>query len=182
MRSVYQYWSAYYPSSLAHIFYIVADVEYQWYFFHSLTYQRGGYNFEIIIFRIDILRNSYEIVLRRIPTPPIHDKSTSVSVMAWYCQATSHYLTQCWPNSLSPHGVTRPQWVKVHQPFPLDIWIIVFVQRSNYWFLGTLIEVVFQIRCANISTQVWIFTFIKLAKFDIRNIFLLLCILLTRAL
>ena len=28
------------------------------------------------------------------------------------CQATSHYLSQCWPRSLSPYGVTRPQWVK----------------------------------------------------------------------
>ena len=31
--------------------------------------------------------------------------------MAWYCQATSHYLSQCWPRSLSPNGITRPQWV-----------------------------------------------------------------------
>ena len=26
-------------------------------------------------------------------------------------QATSHYLSQCWPSSMSPCGVTRPQWV-----------------------------------------------------------------------
>ena len=39
------------------------------------------------------------------------DKSTLVQVMAWCRQATSHYLSQCWPRSLSPHGVTRPQWV-----------------------------------------------------------------------
>ena len=32
--------------------------------------------------------------------------------MAWCCQATSHYLSQCWPRSLSPYGVIRPQWVK----------------------------------------------------------------------
>ena len=25
--------------------------------------------------------------------------------------ATSHYLRQCWPRSLTPYGVTRPQWV-----------------------------------------------------------------------
>ena len=31
--------------------------------------------------------------------------------MAWCHQATSHYLSQCWPRSLSPYGVTRPQWV-----------------------------------------------------------------------
>ena len=32
--------------------------------------------------------------------------------MAWCHQATSHYLSQCWPRSLSPYDVTRPQWVK----------------------------------------------------------------------
>ena len=31
--------------------------------------------------------------------------------MAWCCQATSHYLSQCWPRSLSPYGITRPQRV-----------------------------------------------------------------------
>ena len=39
------------------------------------------------------------------------DQSTLVQVMAW-CQATSHYLRQCWPRSMSPHGVTRPEWAK----------------------------------------------------------------------
>ena len=39
------------------------------------------------------------------------DKSTLFQVMAWCRQATSHYLSQCWPRSLSPHGVTRPQWI-----------------------------------------------------------------------
>ena len=43
------------------------------------------------------------------------DKSTLVQIMAWYRQATSHYLSQCWPRSMPPNGVTRPQWVK---PWP----------------------------------------------------------------
>ena len=38
--------------------------------------------------------------------------STLVQVMAWCRQATSHYPSQCWPRSLSPYGVTRPEWVK----------------------------------------------------------------------
>ena len=42
------------------------------------------------------------------------NKSTLVQVMAWCRQATSHYLNQCWPRSLSAYGVTRPQWVKGH--------------------------------------------------------------------
>ena len=40
------------------------------------------------------------------------DQSTLVQVMAWCRQAPSHYLNQCWPRSLPPYGVTRPQWVK----------------------------------------------------------------------
>ena len=36
------------------------------------------------------------------------NQSTLVQVMAW-CR---HYLSQCWPRSMSPNGVTRPQWVK----------------------------------------------------------------------
>ena len=51
------------------------------------------------------------------------DQSSLVQVMAWCRQATSHYLShgatyyitpclsQCWPRSLSPYVVTRPQWV-----------------------------------------------------------------------
>ena len=44
------------------------------------------------------------------------DKSTLVQVMAWCCQTTSHYLSQCWPRYLSPYGVTRPQWVNSSLP------------------------------------------------------------------
>ena len=40
------------------------------------------------------------------------DKSTLIQVMAWCRQAASHYLGQCWPRSVSPDGVIRPQCVK----------------------------------------------------------------------
>ena len=45
------------------------------------------------------------------------DKSTLVQVMAWCRKATSHYLSQCWPRSLSPNGITRPQWVNFRCPY-----------------------------------------------------------------
>ena len=54
---------------------------------------------------------SYEVALRRMPLDLTDEKSTLVQVMAWCRQATSHYLSQCWPRSMSPNGVTRPQWV-----------------------------------------------------------------------
>ena len=49
------------------------------------------------------------------------DKSALVQVMAWCRQATSHYLSQCWPICMLPNGVTRPQWVKDWQPY-MEIW------------------------------------------------------------
>ena len=40
------------------------------------------------------------------------DNSTLIQVIAWWRQATNHYLNQCWPRSRPPNGGTRPQWVK----------------------------------------------------------------------
>ena len=56
---------------------------------------------------------SCEIPLSRMSLNHTDDKPTLVQVMAWCRQATSQYLNQCWPRSMSPYGVTRPQWVKV---------------------------------------------------------------------
>ena len=39
--------------------------------------------------------------------------STLVKAMAWCRQAKKHYLSQCWPRSLAPYGVTRPQLVNL---------------------------------------------------------------------
>ena len=60
---------------------------------------------------IVILRFSYDNALRYMPQDLSDDKSTLVQVMAWCYQASSHYLNQCWPRSMSPYGVTKPQWV-----------------------------------------------------------------------
>ena len=40
---------------------------------------------------------SCEITLTWKPHDLTDDKSTLVQVMAWCCQVTSHYLSQCWP-------------------------------------------------------------------------------------
>ena len=34
-----------------------------------------------------------------------NEKSTLVQVMAWCRQATIHYLSQCWPSSMSPYSI-----------------------------------------------------------------------------
>ena len=51
--------------------------------------------------------------IRWMPQHWTDDKSTLVQVMACCHQATSHYLSQCWPRSISPRGITRPQCVNL---------------------------------------------------------------------
>ena len=40
--------------------------------------------------------------------------STLVQVIGWCHQATRHYLRQCWPRTMSPFDVTRPQGTNTH--------------------------------------------------------------------
>ena len=54
---------------------------------------------------------SCETALRLMLLDLTDNRSTSVQVMAWCHQATSHYLSQCWPRSMSSYGITRSQWV-----------------------------------------------------------------------
>ena len=66
--------------------------------------------FSKFILAIDGWDISHEISSRWMSLD-LTDKSILVQVMTWCRQATSHYLSQCWPRSLSPYGVTRQQWV-----------------------------------------------------------------------
>ena len=72
-------------------------------------------NFRYAVFkRILVLDGwgiSCEIALVWMSLDFTDDQSTLVQVMAWWRQATSHYLSQCWPRSLSAYGFTRPQRV-----------------------------------------------------------------------
>ena len=83
---------------------------------HLTHWPLGNENFKHEIFKqifvIDGWGISCYITLIWMSLDFTDDQSTLVQVMAWCCQATSHYLSQCWPRSLSPYGVTRPQWVK----------------------------------------------------------------------
>ena len=58
---------------------------------------------------------SCKIVLLWLRLNRTDDNSTSVQVMAWCRQVTSHYVSQCWPSSMSPYGVTRPQCVDAYR-------------------------------------------------------------------
>ena len=97
-------WSCFCCSTLFIDFYInsLAPGKYEWNFRHVIFKQ---------ILVIDGWDISCEIALIWMSLDFADDQSTLVQVMAWCRQATSHYLSQCWPRSLSPYGVTRPQWV-----------------------------------------------------------------------
>ena len=86
--------------------------EYPWFKMNSLAPGRFQRNFRKVIFQL-ILVISCKIVLKWMPMELTGGKSTLVRVMAWCRQAASHYLSQCWPRSLSPFGVIRPQGVVI---------------------------------------------------------------------
>ena len=88
---------------------------------NSLAPGKFEWNFRQVIFQcilvIDGWGISCEIALIGMSLDFTDDESTLVQVMAWCRQATSHYLSQCWPRSMSSNDVTRPQWVN---NFPLS--------------------------------------------------------------
>ena len=83
---------------------------------NSFVPGRFKVNFRWVIFKLTLVVNgwgiSYETAFIWVSLDHTYDKSTLVQVIAWCHQASSHYLSQCWLISLSPYGVTRPQWFK----------------------------------------------------------------------
>ena len=72
-------------------------------------------NCESIIFQLimqySIWSTKYEIIISWMSQNFTNEKWTLVEVMAWCHHVTSRHLNQCWPRSLSPYGIIRPQWV-----------------------------------------------------------------------
>ena len=94
--------------------------------FNSLAPGIFRWNFGKVIFTLIHVINgcdtSCKIILIWMSIDLTNDKSALVQVMAWCRQATSHYLSQCWPRSLSPYGVTRSQWVNRYEE-DLPLWV-----------------------------------------------------------
>ena len=95
------------------------------YHIDSLAPGGRGSNFKSIIseyiLRIKSISNRWEMVRMWVPHKTFDDKSTLVQVMAWWRQATSHYLKQCWPRFPTPPGPQRVKmwaclrwWLKHH--------------------------------------------------------------------
>ena len=77
---------------------------------------RCGCNYESAIaesvLRIELTSTSCEIALRW----NFDDKYILIQVMVWCHQATSHYLSQYWPSSMSSYVITRPKWIDTLGP------------------------------------------------------------------
>ena len=75
----------------------------------SLTPGKFEWYFRYLIFQIisviDGWGISCELAIRWMSINLNDEKSTLVQVMAWCRQATSHYLSQCWPRSMSSRDV-----------------------------------------------------------------------------
>ena len=109
---------------------------------NSLAPGKFQFNFRLVIFKLTLVNGGWgiscEIALKWMPLDLIDDKSTLVQVMAWCRQATSHYLSQCWPRSMSPNGISRPQWVNILRPtrndcnFANDLFKYIFL-NENVW-------------------------------------------------
>ena len=99
---------------------------------YSLVPGKSEWNFRYLIFQIISVSDGWviscELTLRWMSLDLTHDKSTLVQVMTWCLQATSHYLSQCWPQSLSPYGVTRPQCVKQ--------WTYIYIDQGSREYFG----------------------------------------------
>ena len=72
-----------------------------------LAHRRFERNFIYVIVKLILviggLSISCEIALRWMSLDITEDKSTLVQVMAWCRRATSHYLSKCWPRSVSSY-------------------------------------------------------------------------------
>ena len=85
---------------------------------NSFALGRFYWKFRWVMFKLNLMSDGWgisgEIALRWLSLDLPDDTSALVQVMACCRQATSHYLSQCWPSSVSPYDVT---WgIQVHWP------------------------------------------------------------------
>ena len=71
---------------------------------NSLATGRFQFDFRYAIFKLTVVNGGWvslmKKTLRSMPLDLSDDKSLLVQVMSWCRQASSHYLSQCWPRSM----------------------------------------------------------------------------------
>ena len=106
-------------------------IMYWWIKFQLNSSSSGGYGFDfkcvLVIISMDI---SSAIAFRWMAQDLTDDKSALIQVLAWCCQARSHYMNQCWLRSMMLYDDTRSQWVT-----PIEIWTkrqLFFLNKKNF--------------------------------------------------
>ena len=96
-----------------------------------------------------------EIALRWMPQKLSNEKLTLVQLMAWCHQATSHYLSHCWPRSMSPYCITRPQWVNCNPQCLMGLDVKSLRLRHNYrHFADNIFKCIFVNENVSISLEI----------------------------
>ena len=124
---------------------------------NSLTPGGFAYSLKLVNFKliskINILSVFCEIAIRWMSEHLTDHQSTLVQVMAWCRQATSHYLSQCWPRSLLPLSET------------VDIGVHVVHIRQNFLSWAFLILTKY---CSNESCYLYSLVFFW-TKFSLKR-------------
>ena len=111
--------------------------------FNSLTTGRCGSYFQSVIFEhilwIKFMDTFCEIALKWMPQNTLLlTHLTLVQIMAWCHQAYS----QCWPRSMFPYGITRPQWTfnnTVRIAYNTEKYALVII-LTHMWFINAPVD------------------------------------------
>ena len=113
--SFFLIWLIFCPNSWLHLSWLMNDFLKIKFKFKINPIGPGRCYFDSVIFKlmlwIENMIISCKIVLMWMQPIPVDDKSVLVQLISWCHQAPSHCPMQCWPRSVSPYGITRPQWV-----------------------------------------------------------------------
>ena len=88
---------------------------------NSLAPRRCGSNFTWIFLNLIFKMISWALH-KKLILGECHKIPLLVQVVVWCRQATNHYLSQYWPRSISPYGITRPQYVNSLWPSDAICW------------------------------------------------------------
>ena len=95
----------------------------------------------LLMLQLELFSVSCEISFRCMLQGPIDDKASLDPVTA-----PIHYLIQCWPRSMLPYGITRPQWG--NSIIQLQSNVLGSIMISD-WFLKVSYQM-FYLKCINI--------------------------------
>ena len=119
---------------------------------HINTLTPGGFAYSLklvnfkLISKINILSVFCEIANRWMSEHLTDHQSTLVQVMAWCRQATSHYLSQCWPRSLLPLSETVDigvHVVHIRQNFLSSAFLILTTKKILFKWFMSLVQLCF---------------------------------------